>query len=86
MSDNEPLAYTIRQATNVVGIGRTLLYAEIREGRLRTRKIGRRTLLLRDDLRSWLDATPLARPGAASASADKSESGLPLPPRRGARK
>lgn len=59
MSDETKLAYTIREATAAIGVGRTLLYAEIRDGRLRVRKIKRRTVILREDLRAWLDAQPL---------------------------
>ena len=61
MSDDGRLAYTVKQATTALGIGRTLIYAEIRDGRLHARKIGRRTVILREDLRNWLEAQPAAR-------------------------
>ncbi len=53
---DEPLAYSLDQVPAVVPIGRTKLYAEIGAGKLRTVKIGRRTLILRADLIAWLDA------------------------------
>jgi hypothetical protein len=37
-------------------LGRTKLYQEIKEARLRTVKVGRRTLILVEDLRLWLDS------------------------------
>ena len=52
MSNN--LAYSIPDAANVSGVGRTTLYSEIATGRLRAVKQGRRTLILADDLRSWI--------------------------------
>ncbi|HEX4407374.1 MAG TPA: helix-turn-helix domain-containing protein [Xanthobacteraceae bacterium] len=53
-----PLAYTIRQACSLAGIGRTTIYAEIKSGRLRARKIGRRTLILSDELMDYLRRLP----------------------------
>ncbi|EPY03230.1 helix-turn-helix domain-containing protein [Magnetospirillum fulvum] len=57
-----PLAYSIRDALAAVGIGRSSLYSEIGAGRLKTFKIGSRTLIAAEDLESWLDSfrTPAA--------------------------
>ncbi|WP_409364851.1 helix-turn-helix domain-containing protein [Bradyrhizobium sp. JYMT SZCCT0428] len=42
----------------MAGIGRTKLYQAITEGSLKARKCGKRTLVLREDLRGFL-AAPL---------------------------
>jgi len=54
----EPIAYTIRDAAKVVGIGRTKLYEAMNKGELQRRKVGRRTLILAADLREWLSRLP----------------------------
>ncbi len=48
------LAYSIAHALAIVPVGRSLLYEEIRAGRLRTFKIGSRTLIADEDLPAWL--------------------------------
>jgi excisionase family DNA binding protein len=56
-SINEPdrLAYSIEQAVFATDISRSLLYREIKAGRLIATKIGNRTLLTRQALEDWLD-------------------------------
>jgi excisionase family DNA binding protein len=51
-------AYSIPEVARAVGVGRSYIYGEIREGRLRVRKAGRRTLIYEEDLRAWLQALP----------------------------
>lgn len=46
------LAFTIAEACHAVGIGRSKLYELIGQGRLETRKIGSRTLIPAESLRS----------------------------------
>lgn len=65
MSTAEPLAYAPKQAAQVIGIGLTALYAEIKTGRIKPRKFGRRTLISATDLRQWLDALPTSKREAA---------------------
>jgi excisionase family DNA binding protein len=69
---NTPLAYTISEACVVARAGRTSLYQAIRDGALTARKRGRKTLILADDLREWIERLPTieaktARDRAAAA-------------------
>lgn len=54
----EKLAFTIQEAAQASSLGQTSIYKAIREGRLRCRKCGSRTLIIRDDLMSFLDDLP----------------------------
>ena len=56
------LGYTIAQAAKASGAGRSTLYVEMKEGRLKARKLGRRTIVLASDLAAWLAALPTSRP------------------------
>lgn len=53
-----PLARSVQEAAYEVGISRSMLYREISAGRLRSRKVGRRTIVLDADLTEWLEALP----------------------------
>jgi excisionase family DNA binding protein len=53
-----PLAYTIAEACEVSGVGRTTIYKAIKTGKLIARKSGRRTIILADDLAAWLRSLP----------------------------
>jgi len=57
--DGPPLAHSINGAQRRANIGRTTIYAEIRAGRLKVRKCGRRTVVLDADLRDWLASLPM---------------------------
>ena len=59
--NNIPLqreALSIAEAGAVAGLGRTKIYQAIAEGKLLVRKCGKRTLVLRDDLREFLASLP----------------------------
>jgi excisionase family DNA binding protein len=58
----QPIALTIAEACATARIGRTVLYELIREGKLPARKCGRRTVILADDLRHWIDGLPAIKP------------------------
>ncbi len=51
----EPLAYSVADACLVSSIGRTRLYALIKEGRLESRKIGKRTIIPAASLRALIE-------------------------------
>jgi excisionase family DNA binding protein len=71
---NTPFAFSVSEACNVARAGRTALYEAISAGELRAVKRGRRTLVLADDLRRWLENLP-----TVSSCADQD---LSRPPRR----
>lgn len=56
------LAYSILEACEAARIGRTNLYEAIRSGELRAVKHGKRTLILADDLRRFLESLPPVTP------------------------
>lgn len=49
---------SVAEACSVAGIGRTKIYEAIKDGSLTARKHGKRTIILRDDLRAFLTALP----------------------------
>jgi hypothetical protein len=51
-------AYSVNRFCKDFGIGRSLAYREIAAGRLRIRKVGRRTLIAGSDAVSWFEALP----------------------------
>jgi excisionase family DNA binding protein len=62
---NPKHAYTIPEVVRITGTSRTTIYAEIGADRLRAVKLGRRTLILAEDLQRWLEALPSMSSGAA---------------------
>jgi excisionase family DNA binding protein len=53
-----PMAFTIPEACKISKVGRSKLYIAIQTGALRARKLGKKTLILPDDLRAWLESLP----------------------------
>jgi excisionase family DNA binding protein len=53
-------AMTVSEFCNWARIGRTKLYAEVKDGRITLRKIGSKTIILRSDAEAWLRALPAA--------------------------
>jgi excisionase family DNA binding protein len=61
-----PLAYSVAEACSVARAGRTAIYEAIRDGALTARKRGRKTLILPEDLRRWVEGHPAVEPKATS--------------------
>ncbi len=59
----EPLSYSIAEAVYVTGgaVSRTRLFDLINKGEVDARRCGRRTLVMADSLRRFLEALPAAR-------------------------
>jgi excisionase family DNA binding protein len=52
------LAYSIAEAAEITGVGRSFIYEEIKAGRLVVKKAGRRSLVFDADLKAWLASLP----------------------------
>jgi excisionase family DNA binding protein len=52
------IGYSVKEAANVSGLGRTTIYAAVRRGELRKVKKGARTIILDRDLRRWIEGLP----------------------------
>ena len=77
-------ALTIPETCEETRIGRTKIYEEINAGRLVARKFGKKTLILRSDLRDFLNALPSSRaPPAAPAPSAKEPAHEPVHPLMG---
>jgi excisionase family DNA binding protein len=62
-----PLVFSISEACSAARIGRTSLYQAIRAGELRALKRGRRTIILANDLRRYLESLPAVAPKSGSS-------------------
>jgi excisionase family DNA binding protein len=51
-------ALTVSGFCQVYRIGRTRVYQEIKEGRLRAKKLGAKTLILHTDAEAWAHSLP----------------------------
>jgi excisionase family DNA binding protein len=72
MTDTPRLLFTVADLGEATGLGRTTLYAEIRRGRLRAHKCGRRTLFCAADVEAWLGTFPEVSPRAAADNVSSS--------------
>jgi excisionase family DNA binding protein len=59
--DLQPEGLSLPQACKVAGLGRTTVYQAIAEGQLVARKVGKRTIILRQDLHRFLAALPVLK-------------------------
>jgi excisionase family DNA binding protein len=54
VTENQKLAYSINEASSLTSLSKSYLRNEIRDGNLKSRKIGRRVLILNEDLQNYL--------------------------------
>jgi excisionase family DNA binding protein len=59
-------AFTINEAAKVAGVGRSTLYAELASGRLKAKKLGRRTIVPEHALAEWMSSLPAYRERTAA--------------------
>jgi len=57
-------AYTIAEVCAVARASRTVVYRAIKNGELVARKRGRRTLVLAEDISTWLNQLPTVVPNS----------------------
>lgn len=55
----QKLGFTMEEAAALSAIGRTRIYAAVRDGKLKARKFGRRTVILATDLQAFLESLPV---------------------------
>jgi excisionase family DNA binding protein len=60
-----PIALSPSDVCRSYSIGKTQLYAEIKAGRIKTRKLGRRTLIAAADVQAWFNSLPVSKREAA---------------------
>jgi excisionase family DNA binding protein len=58
--DEDRMVVTVEEGAYLAGVSRSVLYEVIKAGKLKARKIGRRTIILRSDLQQWLKTLPLS--------------------------
>ena len=56
--EDDRLAYDTDQLREKAGVGKTTIFAEMRAGRLKARRLGRKLIFLHDDAMAWLNGLP----------------------------
>lgn len=59
-------AMSVEEFCERYGVGRTRFYEEIKQRRLRARKVGKRTIITDDEAEAWLQRLPLLETGQPS--------------------
>ena len=58
-------AFTIREAAHEAAMSQRTIYRRLKAGELKARKSNRKTLILAEDLKTWLANLPIAELEAA---------------------
>jgi hypothetical protein len=74
ISMNERLAFSPDEAAHRAGVGRTLIFSEIKHGRLEARKAGARTIITAEALEAWIKSLPVRAMPPPSNDASPKES------------
>jgi excisionase family DNA binding protein len=56
----KPLAFSLADAALAIGVGKSTLHELTATGKLPVRKLGRRSLVLREDLEKYLQSLPVS--------------------------
>ncbi|XNY07200.1 helix-turn-helix domain-containing protein [Sinorhizobium meliloti] len=51
--------YEVSEAVAASGVGRTKLFEAMKLGKLKARKLGRKTIILPDDLKAFMESLPV---------------------------
>ena len=54
----EPEGYTVKQFCDAIPMSHTKFYAELAAGRLHAKKLGRRTIVTREEKHRYIEALP----------------------------
>lgn len=65
INHDAPLAYSVTQGAERANVSRAELYNILNRGELKAKKLGRRTVILHEDLQSYLANLPDYAPEAA---------------------
>ena len=52
------LLFSVKEFCEMVGIGRTTLYQEVKAGRIKAKKMGRSTLIPKSELEGFIEEVP----------------------------
>jgi hypothetical protein len=57
----DKVAFSPEEAAHLASVGRTLIFSEIKHGRLEARKAGARTIITAEALAAWIKSLPVRR-------------------------
>lgn len=54
--------FTVTEFLELFSISRTSFYEQVKQGKIRLLKLGKKSLIRRDDAEAWVDALPNTNP------------------------